>query len=78
MSSQLSDVMPMSPLMSVAIMAIIELLVSCLISRALGQDAIISFRYFWAEANIKVTGNAEPKNDDLPETFVAFSRAATG
>ena len=29
-------------------------------------------------SNIKVTGNAEPKDDDLPETFVAFSRAATG
>ena len=28
--------------------------------------------------NIKVTGNAEPKDADLSETFVAFSRVATG
>ena len=29
-------------------------------------------------ANIKVTGNAKPNDVDLPETSVAFSRAATG
>ena len=29
-------------------------------------------------SNIKVTGNAEPKDIDLPETSVAFSCAATG
>ena len=29
-------------------------------------------------SNIKVTGNAEPEDIDLPETSVAFSRAATG
>jgi len=28
--------------------------------------------------NIKVTGNAEPEDIDLPGTSVAFSRAATG
>jgi hypothetical protein len=29
-------------------------------------------------SNIKVTGNAEPEDFDLPETSVAFSRVATG
>ena len=29
-------------------------------------------------SNIKVTGNAKPEDIDLPETSVAFSRAATG
>ena len=40
-------------------------------------DAIIRMRTTEG-SNIKVTGNAKPEDVDLPETFVAFSRVATG
>jgi hypothetical protein len=33
---------------------------------------------FSDQYNIKVTGNAKSEDFDLPETSVAFSRAATG
>jgi hypothetical protein len=41
-------------------------------------NAVIFNAVLFKGSNIKVTGNAKPEDVDLPETFVAFSRAATG
>ena len=42
------------------------------------EDEFIHEGQVSIKSNIKVTGNAKPEDVDLPETFVAFSRAATG